>query len=230
MKNNNELRKGLHMRFLMTIAFLCAGLAQGQQPSGAPCGEQGQGFFSQSYYEGVLHTIRPPDWNHSLISISFFIKGETKLVLRTDGKTFELLRGRPEHAIVFSLEAADRLCMLPLDPVKALDLVQINWEQVAISRSTFDQLHREFTAALGKHMSGVQGQYAELLKTRQVMVHLHTPEYSVLYDNGDERIEVRAIDSTDDPTKKDPVVTWVQAILKIADNNLHEKDVTNSGK
>ena len=201
---------------ILTMYGVCS-MAQQQRPSS--CGEDGQGLFRDWYYEAVLHLVRPPDWQY-LISISFSSPGETKYILRmTVDRKFELLRGTPEKSIVETLEAADHICALPLDPFEALGSVHFNWRRVSIPQNTFEQLDQDFTRAVAKHVSNAQSRYGERLKSRAETVYLHTPVFKFAYDDGVERMEIESTDSNDERGKNDPLNIWAHSVLKLAEGH-----------
>jgi len=203
-------------RLFVALLFFPAVLLQAQQPEGpAPCGERGQGLATYSYYEAVLDRVHPPDWAQQAITISVTAAGpDTKFILRTDGRSFELLRGTPEKSIYSLLDNLDHSCALPPNPVKAADdLVKVRWERTSLSPGEFRELHTAFALALSKDASNIHSGYASFLTSG--VVHIHTPEYTVVYDNGGRHhLSVRLDDSTDDPSKMDPMVRWVRELLR----------------
>lgn len=216
--------KPLSLCFLIILTLLSGVPALGQnQKSDQLCGENGQGMLTGWYYDAVLQLISPPDSSY-LISISFSHPLETKYILRMMSQTkFELLRGAPEQRIHDILQAADRLCRLPLDPSRAVDLIHIHWDRMAISQATFERLHRDFTAAVAKRTSDADAQYGDYLKGRGVPVYLHTEEFSFSYHDRAYRITVDSTDSDDERGKKDLLNQWAHAILKLAEENFPKK-------
>jgi hypothetical protein len=63
----------------------------------------------------------------------------------------------------------------------------------------------------------LQKRYGSLLETGETVQHLHSAEYTVVYDNNFEHLEARAYDTTDDPAKMDPIVRWAHKVLLLAD-------------
>jgi hypothetical protein len=212
-----------YLKPILFVVFIVACCVQAiAQPRNAElsCGENGQGLFSGSYYETVLHLIRPPDWEH-LIALSFSEPLETRYILRMrHGNKFELLRGTPEQSIYEILEAADRACKLPLQPSEALSLVHIKWQRVSLSESAFDKFHRDFSAAVEKHAAYIQEQFGDYLKGKPIAVYLHTDGFTFDYDDLVERLQVESTDSVDERGKGDPLNGWAHAVLKFADESL----------
>jgi hypothetical protein len=119
------------------------------------------------------------------------------------------------------------------NPAEAVDLIKVNWEKVEIPHAKFEQLHRDLTSALSQYSSNIQARFALVLLKGGVQ-HLHKQEYAVVYDNkGFERIKVEAWDDTDDPTRMNPVIKWVHAILKLSKESdyktVNTKDTRSNG-
>jgi hypothetical protein len=213
------------MRTLAAFIFLSAALLNGQEHNPAKtCGEHGQGLLTDAYYQAVLErALRPPNERMSLISIS--VSGpyaQWRLVLRERGSKFELLRGTTESHVYESLADLDATCQLPSDVISA-ERLKVKWESVELPAAKFGQLHREFTSALSQYASNVQARYAPLLATGTFSITFHVPEYTVLYDNRSEHIEIRAVDSTPDPDKMDPIVKWTHSVLKLGEESFPKK-------
>lgn len=213
------------MRTAIAIVLLLTAQAQrhSSEVGVRPCPAGGQGLDTYWYYKAVLDQIRPPDWARYSLTISFSPKPQTKLILRTNGEKFELSRGEPDTNVSDLLEALDRACRLPPNPADAADMIKVNWENAEVSAGDFGRLHSDFTAALSRYTTDIQMRYASVLSEGGV-IHLHTPEYSIVYDNhGFEHIEVEAWDETGDPVKMNPLIKWVHAILKLNEKSFPRK-------
>lgn len=205
------------MRFFMIVFLLFATTLQSQQSKTrtVPCGEKGERLATYWYYTAVLDGIRPPG-PRSLVSISLSPTPESKLVLRTDGNKYELLRGAPKENISAFLDRLDSSCQLPLNPRQTVDRIAMNWATTEIPRAKFEELHRDFTTALVQYSTNAQTRFASVL-TEGGVVHVHTPQYVVVYENGGfEHIEVEAWDDTENPDKMNPIIKWIHTILNLA--------------
>jgi len=219
------------MRILALVACLLSpvGLLQAQQTQAQPkphahtnpaahCGNESKGLPS-FYYEAVLETIKPPNWNKSLNRIT--VGAERKIVLLTDGKKFLLWTDTPllpndNKNIVDFLRDLDESCRLPPDPADAADLIKIDWQSKELTEGQYSQLHRDFTDALSKYVSQMQERYPEMMATRTWTQYLDTPRYTIDYNNWFQHVEVKAWDVPDVG-----LVKWVYQLHKLAEDSFH---------
>jgi hypothetical protein len=210
------------MRTLVAFLLFSAPLLQAQDHKPiSTCPGQGHGSATDSYYDAVVErSLRPANWQTSLITMSISVNSsESRLILREQSGKFELLRGTVQNSIHKLLLDLDSACKLPPNPIDAARRVKVDWESVQISPEQFDQMHREFAAGLSQYASIIQARYASLLSTGTAFVNLHTTQYSFVFDNKYEHIEIRASDTTDDPSKMDPIVRWIRAVLKLSEES-----------
>jgi hypothetical protein len=207
------------MRVWGVLIILTALSLEGQRPS-TPCAIKGQGLLSDAYVDGVIQQINKPDSEQFLVTLSFSWSSEIPFVLRTDGKKFELWKGTAENNIYKTLEAADALCQLPLDPKKAAPLIRMKWQRAELPRATFDQFHQQFTQALATHASIIQSEYEPLITTRSFPLYIHVSGTVITYDNYIEHITVETTDSNDARGKADPLNEWVRTVMKLAEDSV----------
>jgi hypothetical protein len=210
------------MRYLMLlITVSMTPLVAQQRKMVGPRATAPESCVSEAYYEAVLHAIRPPQWQVSRISITF--GSEFRYVVKVDGTSAELLKGIPDGNILKQLQDLDAAGKLPYDPDEAVGLLAYTWHRKPIPIIKFKQLHIEFMAALENYVSDSQKRFNTVL-TEGGVLHLHSPEYSIRYDNhGFEHINVIAWDDTDDPTKTRPLIKWVHEILKLSEEYFGNK-------
>jgi hypothetical protein len=162
-----------------------------QKNTPAVCGEH-PSYLSDSYEAAVLSLIEPPNWKNNLIRI--MVGNQIKIGLWTDGEKFKLWAGSPDipqKNIYEFLEDLDEACHLLPDPRHAVDLIKFKWESKDLTAAQFAQLHRDFTKGLSQYGSTIQGRYAGMLATRTWVIHLDAIQYSVIYDNSFEHVELR---------------------------------------
>jgi hypothetical protein len=199
------------------VAFVGVALA-GQPPTLATpsCRGGSPRLLTYWYQSAVSEHIVPPRWSASIISISLSVTGQPKLILTTDGTSFALLKAVPREDVRRFLGDLDAVCQLPANPFEAARLVPVSWERADLSRAEFDDLHSEFTQAMSAYLAEAQARYRSRLADRTLVLTLHAPEYSVVYDNRSEHIVASKIDDTEDRAKKDPLVQWGDSVLALA--------------
>ena len=68
---------------------------------------------------------------------------------------------------------------------------------------------------MSQYSSNIQARFTSVLANGD-LEHLHAPIYAVVYDNkGLEHIKVEAWDDSEGSGKMNPVVKWVDTILKL---------------
>jgi hypothetical protein len=210
-------RANLRILTLTTIVLFCTVSSPAQHRHtksnpGSVCGDESKAL-PDFYYDAVLESIKPPDWQKALISLAE--GGERKLVLWTDGEKFKLWTDTPDKKSIdgFLLDL-DQACRLPADPKDAVALIKFKWESKELSSEQFAQLHREFTNALPRYVSNAQERYDSLVKTRMHTVWLDAIRYPIVYDNHDEHVEIEAY-----YVLEDPVVKWVLNLKKLGEDS-----------
>jgi len=215
------------MRTLLVVVFFFSALTLcGQEIKPAlKCGERGQGLATDTYYHAVLErALRPRNWQTSLITISISASGsESKLILREENGSFELMRGTADSDIHKQLISLDTSCQLPSDPLDAAELVHVNWSKAELSADNFRQIHDEFASALSQVAAKMQARYINLLATHTAYLNLHTAQYSIVYDNKFEHVQVVADDVTGNPAEIDPTIRWVHSVLLLSEKSFQNR-------
>jgi hypothetical protein len=171
-------------------------------------------------YDEIVGLIRPPDWDDQAVTIT--MGGADKLILRTDGdKKFELVAGEPVQPGVYTfLIDLDNSCQLPPDPEAAAELVKMRWETKEISRAQFEQLHRDFTAALAQYATRINATYDSIISTHLVSTFLDAGLEMIVYDNQTDHVEVRAWNIERD-RKSNPILEWAHEFSQFAADTFH---------
>jgi hypothetical protein len=216
------------MRVLVLLAclFFFVGVAVAQEgrddaAPAKPCGNQAKWTIPDEYYSAVLADIRPVGLGQSLIRIT--TGGEIKLVLWTDGEKFMLSTDTfdlPQKSIWQFLLDLDRACRLPTDPNDAAALIKIHWEHKELSAAEFATIHERFSAALVNYVSKIQSRYSPLLPNRMIGSYVDAVQYSIVYDNNSEHIEIGAWNVPENHVLN-PMATWVHELRKVAEASFH---------
>jgi len=212
------------MRLLAIAAasvLLASVQAQQKQPpskSGWKCGSQVD-ELPYFYVEAALEHIEPPDWKRATIRIS--VDTGTKLGLWTDGIAFKLWK--TTTVILFrdvekSLLELNLACRLPTEPEDASALIKVDWESANLTLDKFEQIHQDFTNALGKYGLSAQNRYRVLIAPRIGIVHLDEGYIPVIYDNTHEHIEA---DVWNDPEDGKSMLDWIHKLEKLAEDSFH---------
>jgi hypothetical protein len=207
---------------LASCFILCVSTLYGQTKIPIENCQNRTPVVSQWYVQAVLDLLAPPEPPSSrpLISISITSTQQPKLVLRTNGKIYEMFRGSPAQDVYKSLDEIDKACRLPSDPAQAVKLYPIKWDRAVITTALFEQTHRAFMASLLKCTRDLQGDYTSLLRSGVSYISFHTPEYKIIYDNGSVHLEITS-DETDAKNKQDnSMLAWVHMIEQMAKREL----------
>jgi hypothetical protein len=213
------------MRYLAVPVMLSGSISLGQTGTGHQACANPPTTVTQFYVDEVLRHLQPPQASQVqvLIKISLIVTGRPKLVLWTDGDTFALDRGTTGSPIYRLLDELENSCQLPSRPSEAADLVKVKWEHATVGFDAFERLHREFVSALTQDTTDIQDRYRGRLLDRSTTVSLHTPEYSVEYDNRNQRLDFIAYDTTTHDEKMNLVLAWAHSLEKFADNIFSNK-------
>jgi hypothetical protein len=155
--------------------------------------------------------------------IRIMVGGEIKLALWTDGEKFMLSTDTfdlPQKSIGKFLLALDRSCNLPSEPRDAAALIKFHWEHKELSAAQFAQMHQEFSAALVQYVTQIQSRYAPLVASRASGSYLDAVQYSIVYDNNSEHIEIGAWDVPENHVLN-PMAAWVHWLHKFAEDSFY---------
>ena len=118
------------MRYLIMIIVLCNLSVYGESSTlPLQCHYNGN-LVSQSYADTVFKDLTPTEFPNirTLIQISVVIGNYHKIVLQTDGKTYDLYDGIVDPNIYAQLIQLNNSCQLPLNPSNAKSAVKIEWK------------------------------------------------------------------------------------------------------
>lgn len=197
---------------VMAAVFLCALISVTMTAQSAPeakCDAKETGRVTDDYYEAVVNRIRPPAWDTELVTIT--MGRERKIVLRTDGNTFEVLTNTldtGDRSARSLLEGLVQSCGLPTDPAQAVDLLRAQWKTKKITSSQFAKLHRDFLLALSRYTTSIESRYRSLMKTRLRDFYVDATYYDIEYDNHSAHIRLRAWDVPGDDKRPNPMASW----------------------
>lgn len=171
-------------------------------------------YEEYGYQKSVLRLVHPPD--RSMITLSVFVTGNLpKIYMRMKAPgAFELVRALRSDGIGPFIARLEASCELPVSPLEASRLLDIQWERVPISESQFQAIYADFTKAMS--------QYTKNLATRPAKagdrITLHAQEFSVSYETtGFENFEITAVDSQDSTgSPDDTMAKWAVSFVREA--------------
>lgn len=193
--------------------------AQMQAKKGPACGDP-RGGIPYVYYQAVLASITPPGSKNWLISV--MLVEEKNVVLWTDGRNFTLWVSTPDlpqKSISDFLWDLDRSCRLPSDPVAAAALIKTKWKSEDLSEAEFNELHREFAAALSQYVANIPTHHDSMMKERTVVAYVDTALYTVIYDNHENHVEIHVWDDPK-PVYQKPIVEWLRKFRNSSEGNV----------
>ncbi len=214
----------LHLALGLTLFSSTSALIAQQVSAERSCTTSGrERLVNDSYYDAVLErALRPPQWNGSLISMSFPIEGpqpdwESTLVIRELDQKFEMVRGTIQGNLLRMLDTLDAQCQLPTNPILAADRVTVKWERVELSAVEFRGIYEKLTSALAGQARNARARYQPLLASRVWYMRLHTSQYRVVFQNRFEHIETTVDDVKPQAGEPDPVLEWIHSLIKLSE-------------
>lgn len=220
--------KGTYSLLVLAVLLLSSPCIQ-EQSNNAPepfvnCEAQKGALRSGAYGYAVMNHIWPPAFPVSFgITIAVQLTPQMKVFLHTNGDRFELWMGTAQvpgnNVWDFLGDLADS-CRLPPDPADAVKLLNIRWEVKELQQKQFEQLHKDFMAALRGYVSMVQGRSAFFMAHKLKGGGVDSGIYPIVHDNSWEHFE---IDEWNLPVDGQitPMVKWVRELQRFAGASLH---------